>query len=103
MSGTLFMLETQKQWYRPAFDVLGWHIGFWNLVGGVGFTLCSAFGYDAATWAQYQASLSTFWASWAFLIGSLLQLYESLQKHPVDERKRPDGVDSQVTQHADQG
>jgi hypothetical protein len=83
------MVETQTRWYKPALDVLGWHIGFWNLIGGVGFTLCPAFGYDKHSWAQYQASLSTFWGSCAFLIGSLIQLYESLQKHPVDQKKLP--------------
>lgn len=89
ISGLLFMLETQKKWYLPALDTLGWHIGFWNTIGGVGFTLCPAFGYEKASWAVYQSSLSTFWASWAFLIGSLIQLYESLQKHPVDYNKGP--------------
>jgi hypothetical protein len=33
ISGTLFTLETQKKWYIPAFKVLGWHIGIWNLIG----------------------------------------------------------------------
>lgn len=84
VSGTLFMIETQERWWKPNFAVLGWHIGFWNLVGGVGFTLCPCFGFDTSSWAQYEASLSTFWGSWAFLIGSLIQLYESLQKNPVD-------------------
>lgn len=87
VSGTLFMLETQTHWYKPAFDVLGWHIGLWNLVGGVGFTLCPAFGLDVHSWAQYQASCSTFWGSWAFLVGSLLQLYESLEKNPVEVKR----------------
>ena len=32
ISGTLFMVETQKSWWRPAFGTLGWHIGAWNLV-----------------------------------------------------------------------
>jgi hypothetical protein len=27
------MLETQSRWYLPAWGVLGWHIGFWNLIG----------------------------------------------------------------------
>jgi len=90
VSGTLFMLETQKRWWKPAFGTLGWHVGFWNLVGGIGFTLCPCFGIDTHGWAQYEASLSTFWGSWAFLIGSLFQLYESLQKYPVDVTK-PDG------------
>jgi hypothetical protein len=33
VSGTLFMLETQKNWYTPAPKVLGWHIAVWNLIG----------------------------------------------------------------------
>ena len=84
ISGFLFMVETQRRWYIPAFGTLGWHIGFWNLVGGIGFTLCPAFGYKEASWAQYQSGLSTFWGSWAFLIGSVIQWYESLEKHPVE-------------------
>lgn len=27
------MVETQKKWYLPALNVLGWHIGAWNLIG----------------------------------------------------------------------
>lgn len=84
VSGVLFMIETQKHWWQPAPRVLGWHIGLWNLIGGVGFTLCPAFGFDTSSWAQYQAGCSTFWGSWAFLIGSLIQLYESLEKNPVE-------------------
>ncbi|KAF2111627.1 hypothetical protein BDV96DRAFT_614520 [Lophiotrema nucula] len=87
ISGTLFMIETQSRWYKPAFGTLGWWIGVWNLIGGIGFTLCPAFGYDERSWAQYQASLSTFWGSWAFLIGSVIQWYESLDKNPVEVEK----------------
>lgn len=85
VSGTLFMLETQQKWYLPAWKVLGWHIGAWNLVGGIGFTLCGALGFAAAnSGAVYQGSLATFWGSWCFLVGSAIQWYESLDKHPVD-------------------
>jgi hypothetical protein len=87
ISGFLFMIETQPKWYIPAPSVLGWHIGFWNLIGGIGFTLSPAFGYDTSSWAQYQAALSTFWGSWAFLIGSTIQWYESLSKNPVEVKK----------------
>lgn len=53
---------------------------------GYGFTLCGALGMAFGNeGAQYQASCSTFWGSFAFLIGSLIQLYESLDKHPVEE------------------
>lgn len=134
------MLETQPKWYKPAWEVLGWHIGLWNvcilfselsysiikrvagqvleaessinppppplgtclatqgslrtgntdilqLIGALGFTLCGALGPAYGnSGAQYEASLATFWGSWAFLIGSLIQWYESLDKHPVIER-----------------
>jgi hypothetical protein len=84
-SGTLFMLETQSKWYRPAISVLGWHVGFWNLIGAIGFTLCGALGPAYGnSGAEYEASLATFWGSWAFLIGSLIQWYESLDKYPVE-------------------
>jgi len=88
VSSVFFMLETQRKWYLPALDVLGWHIGFWNLIGALGFTLSGALGYaymdDAAL---YQAGCSTFWGSWAFLIGSCIQWYESLDKYPVIRKK----------------
>ena len=85
ISGTLFMIETQKRWYLPALSVLGWHIGMWNLIGGIGFTLCPIFGLlGDRHWAELQVSCSTFWGSWAFLIGSIIQWYESLDKHPVE-------------------
>lgn len=86
VSGTLYMLETQKNWYTPAFGVLGWHIGFWNWIGAWGFTLSGALGPAYGnSGAQYQAGCATFWGSWAFLIGSCLQWYESLDKYPVIE------------------
>ncbi|KAA8574408.1 hypothetical protein EYC84_005883 [Monilinia fructicola] len=85
VSGLLFMLETQSAWYRPAWRTLGWHIGAWNLVGGIGFTLCGALGFAAQnSGAVYQGSLATFWGSWCFLVGSVVQWYESLEKFPVE-------------------
>jgi hypothetical protein len=88
VSGILFMLETQENFYTPAFRTLGWHIGLWNLVGGWGFTLCPVFGLLTASWGVYEEGLATFWGSWAFLLASVLQLYESLQKNPVREIKK---------------
>lgn len=87
ISGLLFTLETQSKWYIPAPHVLGWHIGAWNLVGGIGFMLCGALGPAApfSAGAAYQSSLATFWGSWSFMVGSTIQWYESLQKHPVEK------------------
>jgi hypothetical protein len=110
ISGVLFCLETQAAFYEPAPYVLGWWIGIGNLIGGLGelftfsgikegiranlllgFTLCPIFGFWASEdWAAYQEALSTFWGSWAFLIASLLQQYESLQKFPVSVKKEKD-------------
>ncbi|KJR84720.1 uncharacterized protein SPSK_09093 [Sporothrix schenckii 1099-18] len=85
VSSWLFMLETQRKWYLPAPHLLGWHIGLWNMIGAIGFTLCGALGFGAATSAAvtYASTLSTFIGSWAFLIGSIIQWYESLDKHPI--------------------
>ncbi|KAJ5468735.1 hypothetical protein N7475_006487 [Penicillium sp. IBT 31633x] len=87
LSGLLFTLETQPKWYIPAWHVLGWHIGFWNFIGGIGFTLCGALGPASSnSGVEYQSALATFWGSWAFMIGSTIQWYESLQKHPVEKK-----------------
>ncbi|KIK70293.1 hypothetical protein GYMLUDRAFT_150661, partial [Collybiopsis luxurians FD-317 M1] len=80
ISSSLLLLETQRKWYVPNPLNLGWQVAVWNLVGAVGFTLCGALGYAAqvSSKAAYQSSLATFWGSWAFLIGSVLQWYESV-------------------------
>ncbi|OQE47109.1 hypothetical protein PENCOP_c001G06862 [Penicillium coprophilum] len=87
VSSYLYMLETQSRWYIPAWHILGWHIGLWNLIGSVGFTLCGALGPASDnSGANFQSSLATFWGSVAFMIGSMIQWYESLQKHPVEKK-----------------
>lgn len=63
------MLETQQRWYIPAPNVLGWHVGFFNLLGSVGFTLCGAFGFASSSEAcEIALTWSTFIGSWAFLV-----------------------------------
>jgi hypothetical protein len=63
---------------RPSFHVL-------TERKGIGFTLCGALGFGAAnSGCVYQGSLATFWGSWCFLIGSTIQWFEALDKHPVD-------------------
>ena len=63
------MLEVQEWWYLPNMRSLGWHIGFWNLVGAIGFTLCGALGYGVNhPGVEYASTLSTFVGSWAFLV-----------------------------------
>lgn len=78
VSATLFMVEVQPRWYMPAPGVLGWHIGLWNLIGAIGFTLCGALGFAISEPAvEYALTLSTFIGSWAFLVsGAGLALSE---------------------------
>ncbi|KAK3325251.1 hypothetical protein B0H66DRAFT_116017 [Apodospora peruviana] len=85
ISSALFIIEVQEKWYIPAPNMLGWHIGLWNLVGAIGFTLCGAlgFGSEASEAVEYASILSTHIGSWAFLIGSVIQWYESLDKYPI--------------------
>ncbi|KAK4219166.1 hypothetical protein QBC37DRAFT_368168 [Rhypophila decipiens] len=85
VSSALFMLEVQDKWWKPALGMLGWHIGAWNLVGAIGFTLCGALGFGSGNSAslEYASVLATYVGSWAFLIGSIIQWYESLDKYPI--------------------
>ncbi|PPR05934.1 hypothetical protein CVT24_006656 [Panaeolus cyanescens] len=80
ISASFIMLESQEVWYKPELLSLGWHVGFWNFVGGIGFTVCGALGYFSLGHSRvaYQSALCTFWGSWAFLIGSVIQWYESV-------------------------
>jgi hypothetical protein len=45
VSSGLYLLETQPNWYTPAPHLLGWHVGLWNMIGSVGWTLAAAWGY----------------------------------------------------------
>lgn len=38
-----------------------------------------------AHWALYQSGLSGTWGSFAYLLSSLCQWYEAVNKHPVEE------------------
>jgi len=80
LASVLFMLEEQNVWWRPAPFSVGWHVGLWNLIGSVGFTLCGAYGCceHLSPKAEYQSVFYLFWGSWAFMIGSLIQFWETL-------------------------
>ena len=88
VSSVLYVLETQQNWYTPAPHLLGWWIGVWNTIGSVGWTLSASFGYCTPSWCAYQSDLSLLWASVAFLIGSMLLWYESLDKFTVEREKK---------------
>lgn len=84
ISSVLYMLENQTAWYMPAPHLLGWHIGLWNLIGSIGWTLAASLGYCTSSGCAYQSELTLIWASFAFFVGSSLQWYEALQKYPIE-------------------
>lgn len=87
VASVFYMLETQSAWYRPAPHLLGWHIGLWNLIGSVGWTLAASLGYCTMSWCTWESDLTLIWASAAFFIGSMLQWYEALEKYPIDKKE----------------
>ncbi|GAA5866048.1 hypothetical protein JCM3774_000005 [Rhodotorula dairenensis] len=87
VAGLIFSLETQTRWYKPNLVSIGWWIGAWNVIGGFGFWFCGIFGIWRQTdlsnpehFQHYGTAFSTFWGSWAFLIGSYIQMLETLNK-----------------------
>ncbi|KAK4683500.1 hypothetical protein P7C73_g6752, partial [Tremellales sp. Uapishka_1] len=82
VSSLILMIEVQTKWYIPKVTDIGWWVGSWNLVGAFGFMLCGAFGYSPASGMVYESGCSTFWGSWAFLIGSCLQVWEVVWREP---------------------
>ncbi|CAK4031554.1 Hypothetical predicted protein [Lecanosticta acicola] len=87
VSSLLFMLETQDKWYKPQIGVVGWHIGFWAVVGSVGFDLAAVLGPASYTnhAVGYQLGLSCIWSSACFVISTLLQWYEAVNKNVIEE------------------
>ncbi|BGP19794.1 hypothetical protein JCM10213_003103 [Rhodosporidiobolus nylandii] len=86
-AGLVFAIEVQKRWYIPKLTSIGWHVGIWNVIGGFGFWFSGIFGIfrqtsisDPNAYQYWGTAFSTFWGSWAFLIGSYLQLLETLNK-----------------------
>lgn len=90
ISGYLFMLETQPNWYTPALGTLGWHIGFWNLLGAIGFTLCGALGFASGNEAAaYGSAMATYIGSWAFLVCLLFSLLLDISNRKTKEKPIP--------------
>ncbi|GAA5992988.1 hypothetical protein JCM10908_000785 [Rhodotorula pacifica] len=87
IAGLIFALETQTRWYKPNLVSIGWWIGIWNMIGGFGFWFSGIFGVwrqtdisDPQHFQHYGTAFSTFWGAWAFLIGSYIQMLETLNK-----------------------
>lgn len=81
----LYILQSQRKWYRPSIRSLSWWIGFFDLVGSVGWILSAALGgYCGRHWCTWQSDVALLWASVAFETGSLLLWYKAVEKYPVE-------------------
>lgn len=86
LGGVLFItasvlqtITTQPNWYTPRPLSVEWHVGFWNVIGSIGFTLAGALFYLGTTAGSIQASGASLWGSCAFMLGGLLQWYVSMK------------------------
>ncbi|KAJ3045718.1 hypothetical protein HDV00_007844 [Rhizophlyctis rosea] len=94
VSSIFLTLETQTAWWKPNLMDLGWHIGFWNILGSLGFFLSGVFGIpfgpDDETGRQWGVNFSTYLGSYFFLLGSVLQYIEICR---VNEKKDDEKTD----------
>lgn len=91
VSSHMYIIETQEGKWKPKLTTLGWHVGFWNLLGAIFFFLCAAFGflaYPNGCCQKYGTALSTYLGAWFFLLASYLQLVEVLNPHRVPPKRR---------------
>ncbi|KAG5182723.1 hypothetical protein JKP88DRAFT_348718 [Tribonema minus] len=91
VSSYIWMVEVQENWWKPKLTTLGWHAAFWNLIGGIGFLLSAAFAfldYPVECCQYYGTAVSTYWGAFAFLLGSYLQLVETLNPHRAPHARR---------------
>ena len=82
VASILQVLSAQEKLFVPRVARLEWWVGFWNVVGSAGFTLAGALPFLGTRGASFQATLADIWGSWAFLFGSLLQLYVVMGNYP---------------------
>ncbi|KAK0105849.1 hypothetical protein ONS95_004363 [Cadophora gregata] len=78
-ASVLQMITTQPNWYTPRPLSVEWHVGFWNVIGSIGFTLAGALFYLGTTAGSIQASGASLWGSCAFIVGGLLQWYVAMK------------------------
>jgi len=82
VAASIQVMISQRHWYLPCLWRLRWYVGFWGVVGSVGFSLAGALPYIGSEAADLQASLAGFWGSWSFMLGSALHLYVVMGDYP---------------------
>ena len=80
LSSYCIMIEVQTKFYKIRPISLGWHVGFWNILGSVGFFISGFVGFYLPDVNDPLfidgVALSTYVGSYCFLFGSMLQYVE---------------------------
>lgn len=76
ISSYLLMIESQHNWWQPRLLSFAWHVGFWNILGSIGFFLSGVFGL-VNNQSIVPIAMSTYLGSWSFTLGSFLQYLEA--------------------------
>lgn len=73
--------EHPGKWWQLPWHHRRWYVGFGNLVGSAGFTICAIAGLIVGSeWSKDQFGISFTWGSWFFLFASALQWQRSRSK-----------------------
>ena len=102
--GWASMAEVSGYWLLPAWNDIGWWIGFCNMIGGWGFLLYPVLFLpeeidpdgDHGTLAKWGAAFATFWGSCFFWVAGILQCIEFSNQHNyavnyLDDPDHPSG------------
>ena len=94
--GYAAMAEPTGSWIKPQFNLIGWWIGFFNMVGGIGFLLYPIL-YLPEEFSpeknhngllKWGASMATFWGSCCFWIAGILQCIEFCSENPLQVEQK---------------
>ncbi|KXS99075.1 hypothetical protein AC578_6971 [Pseudocercospora eumusae] len=79
--GILGLIQSHRSERRtPFWRKLSWHAGIWSTLGGIGFLVMSFMGFGTREWMQRQNRINALWGSCAFLVSSLLVIWEQTFK-----------------------
>lgn len=84
VSSWLAMVQAQQSWWRPALRKMVWHANLLNLIGSLGFILCSILGLLKHNWADFGFGCTFLWGSWAYLIASAMSSYNVYRRRRVE-------------------
>ncbi|KAF2635597.1 hypothetical protein P280DRAFT_191615 [Massarina eburnea CBS 473.64] len=75
VANAMLAISEQEKWYKPKLNNADWQGAFLNAVGGLGFMMAGFFLFRDD---EVLAAIAAMAGSWAFVIGSLVRLYVTM-------------------------